>query len=980
MLTALIPGRIGRCVLLSALWLVAWAATAMAQLPPTLPNPRLAWAFPAGGQVGTTFEVTLSGEDLVDARELLFNHPGITAKLKMADPGLGQTGPQPVYGTFHVTIAADVPQGVYELRVAGKFGLSNPRMFCVGVLKEVIETEPNNLLKQANEVEIGTTINGTCEVATLDFFKFAAKQGQRVIVDCQAFRIDSRLDATLVLYNSTGRELERSHNINRRDPLIDFTVPADGDYYVSLQDQTRGYRMLTPEAFYRLTISTAPYLDYVFPPVGKPGSNGMYTVYGRNLPGGKPAPGVEVGGKPLEMLTVNIALPAERSRDLIREGGLLVEPSESFLDGITYRLQTPQGLTNPLLLTSTSTPIVIEQEPNNRPGEAAMLQPPCEYVGQFYPRGDRDWVSFKAKKDDVYWIDLFSQRLGLPTDPRMVIQQVKKDDKGKEQVVDLQVVDDDLANTDRVHWSFLDSILYSMHSYDPVYRFVAPEDGTYRVMVQDLSRPTQDLARVAKGNARFVYRLSIRPPEPDFRLVAVPRPPTNQPFEASFQGTNWSTVVRQGGAELIDVYAYRRDGFDGEIVVTADNLPPGVTAQPILIAPNDRSATLILKAADDAPAGRSAVSIQGKSKIGQTEFVRQARYATMNWMMQELGVTYHRSRLTDQLFVSVIANERPPFSIFVDSDLQLASSLAGTVKFPVKVVRRGDFKGALELLVYGLPPSTSGPMHAQPKYHLPQTVPANQDTIDFTLTVPGYVPAGTYTFFISGLGTVSYAANPEKLQEAEARLAAIEKIVTENDARLKTAMEAQAAAAKALAAAMAAQQNVQAATDAKTAADKAVAEADAKAKQDAAFLLTFRAEVMKLKDKCKPTDLKISAPSNRATLKMSPVPFEMKVASESVTLKQGTKLELPVSVKRLYGFDGPIYAQFLGVFNITGLNAPQLTIPAGQSEGLLVIDALAGAAVGRHKSNVQFTCIYNGVQLIAKPDLTLTIEPAAAAK
>ena len=90
-------------------------------------------------------------------------------------------------------------------------------MFCVGLLKEILEAEPNNLLKQANAVTIGTTINGNCDLATLDWFKFSAQQGQRLIIDCQAFRIDSRLDATMVLYDPTGRELERSHNVNRID-------------------------------------------------------------------------------------------------------------------------------------------------------------------------------------------------------------------------------------------------------------------------------------------------------------------------------------------------------------------------------------------------------------------------------------------------------------------------------------------------------------------------------------------------------------------------------------------------------------------------------------------------------------------------------------------------------------------------------------------------------------------------------------------
>jgi Bacterial pre-peptidase C-terminal domain len=966
-------------VFIGLLCSVFWATTAVAQLPPTLPNPRLNYLFPAGGQVGTTFDVTITGDDLDDARQLIFNHTGITAKLTMADPGLGQTGPQPVHGSFQVKISSEIPPGVYELRALGKFGLSNPRAFAVGTLPEIRETEPNNLPKQANPVAIGTTINGTCEGPGLDYFKFSAKKGQRVIIDCWAFRLDSRLDGTLVLYDATGRELERNHNTNRRDPLIDFSVPSDGEYLVSLHDHMYGYYAVPGECFYRLSISTAPYLDFIYPPADLPGSNRQYTVYGRNLPGGKPAVGVEFGGKQLEMLMVTIPLPGENVRDLVRDGGLYVEPSESFMDGISYRLKSAGGISNPSLLTTASAPIVVESGPNTTAARPRLLQPPCEFVGQFFPRGRRDWVSFLAKKGEVYWIEVISQRLGLPTDPRMLVQQIKRDAKGAEQVVDIQCVDDNLANTERVHWSFLDSVLYDMTTHDPVYRFVAPEDGTYRVMVQDLARPAQDVLHAAKGDPRRVYRLSIRRPAPDFRLVAVPRPPTNLPSEAAAQTTIWSPALRPGGAELIEVFADRRDGFEGEIQVTVDNLPQGVTAIPIVIAPGQTSATLVLKAAVNAPPGMTPLNIKGKARIGLGDAVRHARYATMIWAVQTTGVTYHRSRLTDQLCVSVMASEPAPFSLQVDPELRLEAPLTGTVKFPVKVVRRGDFRGEVELFAYGLPPSTSGPLHAQPKYHKPITLPANKDVTEFTITVPGYVPPGTYSFFLSGLGTVSYARNPEKLKAAETRLAVIEKIVAENDARLKTALKVQAAAAKTLADAQAAKADTKTASEAKAASDKTVAEADQKAKQDAAFLLTFRQEVSKLRDQSKATELKISTASIPITLKITPAPFELRLASANFSVKPGAKVELPLSIKRLYGFADPVQVQFLGVHAITGINSPPVAIPPGQSDGRLVIEALGNAPPGTYTSSVQASAAYNGQTLTVRQDLTLTIEPARPA-
>ncbi len=340
-------GDVGPVALLLALALVCSLAPPAPCQTPSLPAARLFAIYPAGGKLGTTFDVTIAGTDLDDARQLHFADPGITGVPKMGEPALGQTGPQPIAGQFTVTIKPEVKPGIYEARAVGKYGISNPRAFVVGTQPELLEVEPNNSLKVATEVPLGTVVNGRSDAAAdLDFFKFAAKAGQRVIVDCWAFRIDSRMDATLVLYDAAGTELTRNRDTNRRDALIDFAVPKDGEYYVELHDFLYAG---SNEYFYRLSIGVGPYLDFVFPPSGLAGSQNAYTVYGRNLPGGQPAKDVAVDGKQLEMLTVNIPLPADKALDLV--WGSMVEPAESGIDAIEYRLSSPQGVSNPLLLS-----------------------------------------------------------------------------------------------------------------------------------------------------------------------------------------------------------------------------------------------------------------------------------------------------------------------------------------------------------------------------------------------------------------------------------------------------------------------------------------------------------------------------------------------------------------------------------------------------------------------------------------------------
>ena len=236
-----------------ALCLVAlgWTAPVTAQLPQT----RLAAVFPPGGQAGTSFDLTLtSGTDLEEVTRLVFNHPGITAVAK------------PAANQFTVTISGDVPSGQYEVRCVGLWGISNPRMFVVGSRKETTEAEPNNTREQATPLELNQTMNGKTSGATdVDFYKVSLKAGQRLIGEFLGKRIDSKIDGTLEVYDTSGRRLANARNNVARDPLLDFTAPADGDYFLRIYD----FVYAGGEDYgYRFTLVTTPYIDFVYPPAG----------------------------------------------------------------------------------------------------------------------------------------------------------------------------------------------------------------------------------------------------------------------------------------------------------------------------------------------------------------------------------------------------------------------------------------------------------------------------------------------------------------------------------------------------------------------------------------------------------------------------------------------------------------------------------------------------------------------------------------
>ncbi|MBS0264892.1 MAG: serine protease, partial [Planctomycetes bacterium] len=210
-----------------------------------LPLPRLLTTLPMGGQVGTQVEVKITGEHIEDADQLIFSDPRITATRKLNAAG------QPEPDRYLVTIAADCPPGLYETRVMTQLGISSSRAFSVGTLPEVLQSKPNTTLATALELPLNSICNAVMTNRAADFYTFQAKTGQRVVVDCAARGIDSKLDAVLILADAAGRDLVAE----RRGGVLDYTVPTDGKYVIKVQELTFNGG---PAYYYRLAVMELP--------------------------------------------------------------------------------------------------------------------------------------------------------------------------------------------------------------------------------------------------------------------------------------------------------------------------------------------------------------------------------------------------------------------------------------------------------------------------------------------------------------------------------------------------------------------------------------------------------------------------------------------------------------------------------------------------------------------------------------------------
>lgn len=163
----------------------------------------------------------------------------------------------PVVSLF--TIPAHAPP-IHPVRVAANGVTSNALPFAVDDVSEVFESAENNTPETAQRVIAPVTVNGRMEKEQdQDYIVFAAAKGQRLIVEVSARQFGSPLDSFVQILNLQGGVYAANDDaeatpmqLHRADARLDFTVPADGDYFVRLRDFTnRG----GDEFSYRLKIA-----------------------------------------------------------------------------------------------------------------------------------------------------------------------------------------------------------------------------------------------------------------------------------------------------------------------------------------------------------------------------------------------------------------------------------------------------------------------------------------------------------------------------------------------------------------------------------------------------------------------------------------------------------------------------------------------------------------------------------------------------
>jgi hypothetical protein len=191
--------------------------------------PRPLAAFPAGGKLGQSLEVRWLGDPSGEWTE------------KVTLPG----DPQPMYGLFSPMF------GLFAHDPQGTAPSANP--FRLGTLDNFLETEPNNASAEATAASSPGALNGAIGQADdVDYFKFSGKKDVVLDIRAHARTIRSALDPVLTVHKADGSVLTSNDDSGTPDSYVRFTVPADGDYLVSVRDHLGGDG---PAHVYRIEIT-----------------------------------------------------------------------------------------------------------------------------------------------------------------------------------------------------------------------------------------------------------------------------------------------------------------------------------------------------------------------------------------------------------------------------------------------------------------------------------------------------------------------------------------------------------------------------------------------------------------------------------------------------------------------------------------------------------------------------------------------------
>ncbi|MHB9131233.1 MAG: PPC domain-containing protein [Armatimonadota bacterium] len=220
-----------------------------------------------------------------------------------------------------------------------------------------------------------------------------------------------------------------------------------------------------------------------------------------------------------------------------------------------------------------------EVEPNNTAKAAQKISLPQLCTGRIAQPGDIDVYQFTGKAGETVVAEVYARRLGSPIDAQLRLS----DAAGH-----VLAWNDDHANGE---------MGLITHQADSYLTAKLPADGVYFVQVLEGQR---------HGGDAYNYHVRIGSPHADFALRMTPS----------------CINVPAGGTASITVYAFRKDGWDGDIEVALTDAPEGFTLKGAKIPAGKDHVTVTLEAQRKKVGQPLIMRLEGRAQIDGTTVSR----------------------------------------------------------------------------------------------------------------------------------------------------------------------------------------------------------------------------------------------------------------------------------------------------------------------------------------------------------------------
>ena len=282
-----------------------------------------------------------------------------------------------------------------------------------------------------------------------------------------------------------------------------------------------------------------------------------------------------------------------------------------------------------------------QKEPNDTLAKAQKISLPVIVNGVVERPDDVDMFCFKGNAGDRVVAEVCARRLGSPLDSLLRLM----DASGK--VLEWNDDHEDRASGLITHQA--DSWLSAQ----------LKEDGEYYLQLSDTQH---------NGGPAYGYRLRVSAPRPDFALRATPS----------------CVNVGAGRDAVVTVCVLREDNFDGPIDLSLKDAPPGFTLSGARIPAGRDSVRMTLRAPRQAPDTPISLCLEGRAEIDGKTVCHEA--VPSEDMMQ--AFLYRHLVPAQEMLAAVTNAKRPAPPVGLAQDGPVRVPLGGTVSVVVNTPPR----------------------------------------------------------------------------------------------------------------------------------------------------------------------------------------------------------------------------------------------------------------------------------------------------